>query len=47
MRSSSYARTPPESCPVFVVRLVVVIMARNLGGACIGVNGFEMKNLLQ
>jgi hypothetical protein len=33
MRSSSYARTPPEArqgFPVFAVRLVFVIMAREL-----------------
>jgi hypothetical protein len=48
MRSSGYARTPPEApegFAVLVVRLVVVIMAAELmRETSIGVNGFETGN---
>jgi hypothetical protein len=51
MRPFNYARTPPEApegLPVLVVRLVVIVaMARNLRGGCIGVNRLEAKNLRQ
>ena len=47
MRSSTYARTPPEApeaWPVFAVRLVFVIMGGSMREIWIGVNGFRIEN---
>jgi hypothetical protein len=48
MRSSDYARTPPEppwGLPVLVVRLVAIIMGRNLCGGRWGVNGPKRRKI--